>query len=31
VSVNDAEVVKAGIKASYGVIHVINHVIMPKK
>lgn len=30
VFVNDAEVVKADIKASNGVIHVINHVIMPK-
>lgn len=31
VYVNDAEVVKADIKASNGVIHVINHVIMPPK
>ncbi len=31
VFVNDAEVVKADIKASNGVIHVINHVIMPPK
>jgi uncharacterized surface protein with fasciclin (FAS1) repeats len=31
VFVNDAEVVKADIKASNGVIHVINQVIMPPK
>ena len=31
VFVNDAEVVKADIKASNGVIHAINHVIMPPK
>ncbi len=31
VFVNDAEVVKADIKASNGVIHVINHVIVPPK
>lgn len=31
VFVNEAEVVKADIKASNGVIHVINHVIMPPK
>jgi len=31
VFVNDAQVVKADIKASNGVIHVINHVIMPPK
>lgn len=31
VFINDAEVVKADIKASNGVIHVINHVIMPPK
>ena len=31
VFVNDAEVVKADIKASNGVIHVINHVIIPPK
>lgn len=31
VFVNNAEVVKADIKASNGVIHVIDHVIMPPK
>lgn len=30
VYVNNAEVIKADVKASNGVIHVVNHVLMPK-